>query len=142
VPHNVRVHRVLYILLHEDTTLMRFCLGMVSLAMGLSILIDENWVYFHENMLRIASQPATAGMFGVYGVALLYGAITSKFNRFLLFVEGMLGVFVWTAFAWADSVDHGTITPITVGAAMAFLLLVRYPTHYAPMTKGANDAAE
>jgi TRAP-type uncharacterized transport system fused permease subunit len=135
VPHNVRVNRVLYILLHEDTTLLRFMLGMVSLSMSAFVFFDPDWIYFHENMTRIASQNNTAVMFGIYGVALLYGAITSKFNRFLLFIEGMLGVFVWSAYAWADCIDHSGMTPMTVGAMMAFLLLVRYPTHYAPQGK-------
>jgi hypothetical protein len=135
VPHNVRVNRIIYILLHEDTTLLRFMLGLVSLAMSSFVFLDEDWIYFHENMTRIASQNATAGMFLLYGAALLYGAITSKFNRFLLFIEGMLGVFVWSAYAWADWIDHSNMTPMTVGAAMAFLLLVRYPTHYAPREK-------
>lgn len=139
MPHNVRVNRVLYILLHEDTTLLRFFLGIVSVAMGWSIAFDENWIYFHESMTRIASQGATALMFAIYGIALLYGAITSKFNRFLLFIEGMLGVFVWTAYAWADWKDHSGMTPVAVAAVMAFLLLVRYPTHYAP--REDSDAA-
>jgi hypothetical protein len=135
VPHNVRVNRVIFILLHEDTTLLRFFLGLVSMSMGLFVYLDPDWIYFHENMTRVATQGSTSAMFWIYGTALLYGAITSKFNRFLLFVEGMLGVFVWTAYAWADWIDHGTATPISVGAAMAFLLLVRYPTHYAPQEK-------
>lgn len=140
MPHNVRVNRVLYILLHEDTTLLRFFLGVVSIAMGFGILMDENFKYFHENMLRVANQQATSFMFMIYGAALLYGSVTSKFNRFLLFIEGMLGVFIWVAFAWADWMDHEAVTPVAVGAAMAFLLLVRYPTHYAPRRVG--DAGE
>lgn len=138
MPHKVRVGRVTYILLHEDTTLLRFFLGLVSLAMCGWILLDDTFHIFHENMLRIASQGATATMFGIYGLALLYGAITCRFNRFLLFIEGMLGVFIWTAFAWADWIDHGEPTPVIVGACMAFLLLVRYPTHYAPGGRNAR----
>jgi hypothetical protein len=140
VGHKITVPRILYILLHEDTTLLRFCLGWVSLAMGISIFFDEDFKYFHEPMLRIVPQETTAAMFAIYGTALLYGSITSKFNRVLLFVEGMLGVFAWTAFAWADYASHGDITPVAVGAGMSFLLLVRYPTHYTPL--GGGDAAQ
>jgi hypothetical protein len=142
MPHPIKVSRFTYILLHEDTTLVRLFFGLGALLMALTIGMDEDFKYFHENSLRIAPQWGTALMFFLHGTALVYGAITSKFNRWLLILEGMVGTFVWSAMAYTDFLDHGGITPVFIGACMAFLLLVRYPTHYTPPHRRTDDDAQ
>lgn len=140
MPHQIKVNRLVYILLHEDTTLLRLFFGLASILMGMTIGFDEDFKYFHETSLKIAHQWGWSAMFCMQGTALVYGSITSRFSRWLLLIEGMVGVFVWAAFAWVDFIDHGGVTPVAIGAAMAFLLLVRYPTHYTPPHRRNDDA--
>jgi hypothetical protein len=60
-PH--KVNRLLYLLLHEDTTLLRLFFGIASLIMGAFIGFDDDFKYFHETALKVAPQWVMALMF-------------------------------------------------------------------------------
>jgi hypothetical protein len=130
MPHLIRVNRLLYMLAKEDTTLLRLFFGLASILFGCRLMFDDSWHVFHESSLRIAPQWVLMEMFFAHGAAVVYGSITSRNNLPLLWLEGILGVFIWMAVAWTDLIDIGTASPSLVGAALAFFLLVRYPTHY------------
>lgn len=130
MPHQIKVSRFIYMLAKEDTTMLRFFFGLASVCMSLRLFLDQDWIYFHESTLRIANQFVLGELFLAHGLAVIYGSITSRFNLLLLWLEGVLGVFIWTSVAWADLVDIGSPSPSLMGAAVAFFLLVRYPTHY------------
>jgi ABC-type transport system involved in multi-copper enzyme maturation permease subunit len=125
--------RARWLALSSQTVACRFWFGFTSLGFG-SFLIFSGAVHNpnseYRYMIQLASDEVWAAGFVVYGIALLYGVFTRSFSKIQLYLEGVLGVAVWAGGGIAVSLAQGTPGAMSVGALLAFWLLVRYPTHW------------
>ncbi len=125
--------RAAWLTLYSETTAARFWFGLLSLGYASFLVFSE---YAHHPgssyvlMFKIAAEWVWATAFILNGLALLYGSFTRKYNTFLLLLEGVLGVAVWSAAAAATTIEQGAPGGTTVGALIALWVLVRYPTHH------------
>lgn len=125
--------RAIWLTLYSETVSSRFWFGLLSLGYA-------SFMYFSDYashpgssyvlMFRIAPDWVWTLAFTLHGIALVYGAFTRKYSTFLLLLEGVLGIAVWTAAAAATTLEQGAPGGTTVGALIAFWVLVRYPTHH------------
>lgn len=116
------------LLLTDQTQLLRFWFGLASVFFGL-FLIGSNVHDTMEYVITIAIAPpsAWASMFFISGSALIYGAITSKYSRLQMFLEGILGTFAWVSVSITGMISQGTVGAVTIAAAISIFLLIRYP---------------
>jgi hypothetical protein len=133
------IKRLMNVLLCGETVLLRFFFSLAGFGWVSWVLVDVSFAEFHEHAMKLATPNQFAMIFFIHSCALLYGVVTQKYNRWLLMLEGALGVFAWSAMAWAETMDQTGIGPSAVGALVAFFLLVRYPTHYTPKDEIHGD---
>jgi hypothetical protein len=127
--------RIVWVLMCSQTSAVRFWFGAASFGFCSFItfsLSDQNFAAKTEysNLSNIAPWWLWAVAFFTHGSALWYGVFTKTFNNFLVVLEGLLGLIVWSASAMAIVLSQHSIGAQTVGACIAFWLLVRYPTHW------------
>ena len=119
------------LLLTGPTDLLRLWFGLASIGFSFWILSDRNYPIEHAMTLAIASTEAQMVLFFIHGAAMLYGVTTGTYNRLLLILEGVLGIFLWVGIGASEAVHQGSPGPMLIaGGGIALFLLVRYPTHY------------
>lgn len=119
-----------------DTKLVRAWFALCSIAWASWLLFDNNIPNTHPLLLTLAPQFHTAVLFLVYSCALLYGVKTEHYSLTMLFIEGIMGFFLWFGSGILDSFQHGAPSPALIGSFISLYLLIRYPTHYS----GGPDA--
>ncbi len=125
--------RALWLVLYAETTASRFWFGLLSLGYASFMSFSEYASHPGSSyvlMFNIAPDWVWSLAFVIHGFALLYGAFTRKYSTFLLLLEGVLGVAVWSAAAAATTLEQGAPGGTTVGALIALWVLIRYPTHH------------
>lgn len=127
---------IIKLLCTGDTKLVRVLFAAVSISWAVWLLFDKSLPQTHPLLLVLAPQFHTAVLFLVYSVALLYGAKTSHYSLTMLFIEGIMGAFLWIGSGILDSIQHGAPSPPLIGSLISLFLLIRYPTHYS----GGPDA--
>jgi hypothetical protein len=126
--------RVVWLFVYSQTAAVRFWFGAASIGFGSFVTFSLSDPTFaanseYKNMESIAPWWIWSTGFFVHGLSLWYGVFTRTYNRLLVILEGLLGQVVWTASAIVIVLAQHTIGAQTVGACIAFWLLVRYPTH-------------
>lgn len=126
-------YRMIWLTLYTETTSSRFWFGLLSLGYASFMFFSEYASHPGSSyvlMFKIAPDYIWSLAFVIHGLALIYGAFTRKYSTFLLILEGVLGVAVWSAAAAATTLEQGAPGGTTVGALIALWVLVRYPTHH------------
>ena len=118
-----------HLLLSADTAPSRFWFAMVSIFAGVNHIGSVS-IAAGVLMVELAPNWVWCLLFNLHGVALLYGVITHRFNKALLFFEGILGATLWIATAAATTFANGKPDAAVAGAIIAIWLLIRYPTHW------------
>jgi hypothetical protein len=126
-------NRILWLLLHSQTSALRWWFSFFSFLYGIDI-ISSPWTNTHgvEHSLMFKLAP-----FWVWGIlyflhagSVMYGVLTRKFSNYQLFIEGVLGTALWSATAISAWEMQGAPEISLAGAFVALWLLVRYPTHW------------
>lgn len=129
-------NRILATLLFGKTELLRIFFALCSFGWGFWALTDAKFSAEHATTVSFVPLPQLGILFMVHSVAVWYGVKTQRYNVFLLFIEGLLGAFLWIGVGIAEAKGQGTIGPTLFGGVCALFLLIRYPTHYT----GGRDA--
>ncbi len=66
-------------------------------------------------------------LFVLVGCVTIYGAVTCRYSKATLVVEGLLGVALWSAVSISSSISQGSIGAVTIAGVVSVFLLVRYP---------------
>lgn len=129
---NFRVNKrsLLGLILTGETSLLRLWFSIWSFGWAFLAITDRNFIEMHKYTSQIAPIPVLAALFAIHATALLYGVVTRKFNTLLLFLEGVLGVFLWAGVGIAEIAQYHSFTPASLAGFTALFLLIRYPTHY------------
>ncbi len=129
---NIRVNRnsIIGVILTGETALLRIWFSLWSFSWTFLSFVDGNFATTHDFVAKIAPIPVLAFLFFVHAFSLLYGVITRRYSTTLLFLEGILGVFLWAGVGIAESLQYKTISPSVLAGFTALFLLIRYPTHY------------
>lgn len=125
--------QLLWVLNKSQTTSTRFWFGFASIGFGSFMMSSPavlNGSSEYSMMLKLAPNFVWATAFAVNGLSLLYGVFTKTYSRTLVIFEGLLGTVAWTACAATIVISQHTFGATVAGAAVAFWLLVRYPTHW------------
>ena len=123
--------KLISLLLVGETAMLRFWFAVASFGYGSWALMDSEYAIMHPMSLRLASDHMQGVLFLTHALALIYGVKTGKFSNLLLFVEGILGVFLWCGIGIAEAIQQGTPGPMLLGGGgISMFLLLRYPTHY------------
>lgn len=125
-----RLDNILFV---EQSTTTRLWFGLTTFMFGWFFVGAEtvhNGLSEYALMLKLAPDWVWAVGFWINGASLIYGSFTSRWGKFQLFLEGVLGVVVWVGSAYAVTVTQGVLGAHSVGAAIAFWIYVRYPTHW------------
>ena len=120
----------MHMLLTGNTNLLRFFFSLCSFGFAVWVTFDSRYAEQHSYAVLLASPHAQGLLFMVHGFAVFYGVLTSRFSKVLLFMEGILGVFLWCGIGVAESLQQGTPGPLLMASLIALFLLIRYPTHY------------
>lgn len=135
---NRLIDRLKFIIFEEQSTTTRLFFGLTTLFFGFFFLsastIDD---YVNEYLFMLSLAPAWLWGVGfcVNGTALLYGAITNKYSKIQLFLEGVLGVVVWIGSAYAVVVTQRALGAHVIAGLIAFWIYIRYPTHWEGIEK-------
>jgi hypothetical protein len=122
--------RLLYLLVFSETSMTRFWVGLCSLGWAVLMTNDNLHTYASLNlMLSLAPWYLWVLGFSVNGISLIYGVVKRQYSTLQLWIEPLLGFTLWTSAAISHFITQGVIGPISLGAAIFFWLLVRYPTH-------------
>lgn len=122
---------VLVLLFTADTKLLRFWFALASLAYATWLVLDPNYSVIHPLSVQVAPAEALAILCCIHGVSMLYGVFTGYYSTVLLFLEAILGVFLWVGLGIAHAYEQGTPGPMLIaGGGISLFLLIRYPTHY------------
>lgn len=113
-----------------DTKLLRLCFAIVSVTWASWLILDPNINVTHPILQVLGPSPYISTLFLVYSSALIYGVKTAHYSLSMLFIEGIMGTFLWVGSGILDSIQHQTLSPPLVGGLIALYLLIRYPTHY------------
>jgi hypothetical protein len=112
----------------SETLALRFWFGLVSIGFAAFLLFEavSHWEY----AVSFSFMPhwAWATLFAINGAALLLGAITKRYSKVHLLVEGGLGVFLWVAMGITSMISQGTPGAITMSMFISVWLCIRYPT--------------
>lgn len=111
-----------------DTRLLRFWFGVAALFAGIFFLVGGRAVEEYKLTLIVLPHFVWSFLLTLNGLYLVYGAITKRFNRISLFMEGFLGSITWTTLAVTSMISHGSVGGITVAAFINIYLLLRYPS--------------
>ena len=128
-------NRLLSLLLFGDTAMLRFFFALTSVGWGVWVLSDPTFAAQHAMTIAFVPLPQLGILFITHACAVFYGIWTHRYNVILLFIEGLLGVFLWVGVGLAEAKGQGALGPTLFGGIAAMFLLIRYPTHY---TKGRN----
>lgn len=128
---NLLKSRLVGHLLLGDTKLLRLWFAVASLTYPLWLILDPSYVKLHTVAVSLASIDAQVILFSLSSSAMIYGVVTGKFSRLLLFAEGLLGTFLWVTLGVAEAVKLGSPGILLLGGGgTALYLLVRYPITY------------
>lgn len=116
------------LLLTGSTSLLRFWFGLTAIGYAVFLLRVPADHYEYAVTMQVASRYVWVALFILVGCATVYGAVTSKYSKATLVVEGFLGVAVWTAVGISSSISQGSIGAVTIAAVISIYLLIRYPT--------------
>ena len=113
------------LLIAGDTRQLRFWFGLtgIAYALFLSFAAPSHWEY--GLAFQVLPPHAWSIMFSVSGLALVYGAVTCRYDRLMLTLEGVLGSIAWTALSITTMMSQGTIGAVTVAALINLNLLLR-----------------
>lgn len=117
------------LLVRADTVSVRFWFAIASISASLNHY-TANHGSVATAMAALAPHGVWLSLFLLHGCALLYGVLTHKFGKTLLFLEGILGTALWVAAAFAVIQTKGMPDATLAGALIALWLLIRYPTHW------------
>lgn len=129
-------NRVLSALLFGKTENLRVFFALCSFGWGLWVLTDSRFEAEHAATVAFVPIPQLGILFLVHGFAMFYGVWTGRYSVWLLFLEGLLGAFLWVGVGIAESYGQQAIGPTLFGGLCALFLLIRYPTHYAGSRNG------
>ena len=124
-------NRILAALLFGKTETLRIFFAACSFGWGFWALTDPKFPVEHASTLAFVPLPQLGILFIVHAVAVWYGVNSERYNVVLLFIEGLLGAFLWIGVGVAEAKGQGTLGPTLFGGLTALFLLIRYPTHYA-----------
>jgi hypothetical protein len=116
-----------YIFTESETIAVRFWFGLITLGYGFylpTVNLKSDFV------LAIMLMPAWLWgiLFGINGIATIYGTLTSKKSRINMLVECVLGTFCWITIGVTVSMAQGIPGPTLMASMVSLWLLVRYPT--------------
>jgi hypothetical protein len=123
-------NRILSKLIFGDTENLRTFFALCSFGWGLWALTDANFAKDHASVISFVQLPQLGILFFIHCAGVLYGVNTGRYNVILLFIEGLLGAFLWVGVGIAEAIGQGTAGPTLFGGMCALFLLIRYPTHY------------
>lgn len=124
----INVSPLAYILLKSETSAIRFWFGLTSFFFG--VFLASNSASHWEYLITFIVMPhwAWGTGFMISGAAMIRGAITSKFNTVIMFLESILGTMLWVGVAASSMMSQGGPGAVTIAATMSIWLLIRYPT--------------
>ena len=125
--------QLLWVLTKSQTTSTRFWFGMAGIGFGSFLMFSPavtNGVSEYAMMMKLAPSYVWSLAFSINGLALLYGVFSQTYSKTLVIFEGLLGTMAWTTTAVTIVISQHTLGATVAGAAVAFWLLVRYPTHW------------
>jgi hypothetical protein len=122
--------RLNWLLFRSQTSATRMWFALCSIGFS-SFMFFSGSAYHSEDeyvlMIQMAPDWMWSLAFLTHGLSLLYGVIFRVYNNFLLTLEGVLGVLIWSATSIAMSLAQGAIGATTAGALIAAWICVRYP---------------
>lgn len=121
---------LLHLILAGETALLRLCFALCSFGWTIWLFTDKLFSVNHPATVLLAGPYVLGTLFFIHACALLYGVRTHKYSKGLLFLEGILGVFLWVGTGISETLNQGTIGPSVFAGLIAIFLLIRYPTHY------------
>lgn len=116
-----------FLILFGETRLLRLWFGLLTTFFSLFVLLGASDRWEYQLTFELLPPIVWAIMFVYSGSALVYGAITCRYNKILLFLEGILGSLAWTAFSITSMISQGSPGAITMVALINIYLLIRYP---------------
>lgn len=122
--------KLMRMLLIGNTNLLRFFFSLCSFGFAAWVMFDPNYPIQHPYAVTLASPHAQGLLFMVHGFAMMHGVVTGRYSHVLLFMEGVLGVFLWCGIGVAETLQQRTPGPLIMASLIALFLLIRYPTHY------------
>lgn len=125
--------------LTADTRLMRFWFALCSLGYANWVFFDEFYPILHPSITKFVDIGVLPWLFLTHAAVSIYSVLREKTNTQFLFLEGVLGVFLWLATGIAETTDQGSLGPNLIASFMAIYLLIRYPTHYRHASRRSTD---
>lgn len=123
--------RLAMLLLTADTALLRYWFSWASMGYALMVLMDQAYPSNHPLAVALCDAHYQVILFALHAIAMFYGVMTRRYSTTLLFIEGILGVFLWCGIGIAEAIQQGTPGPMLIaGGGISLFLLMRYPTHY------------
>lgn len=120
------VLRLRYVFLESETVAVRAFFATITLGYALFMPHAAETPQYEVALMLMPAWVWSVG-FALNGSALLYGVMTRKSGKFLLALEGMLGVVVWLTMGIATAVASGTVGPTMMASFIAIWIYVRYP---------------
>jgi hypothetical protein len=131
-------NRLQFIILEEQSTTTRLFFGLATFFFGIFFLTARS-LEFYSNEYTFMFSLAPAWLWGIgfmlNGSALIVGAVTNKYSKIQLFLEGVLGVVVWIGSAYAVVVTQRAVGAHVIAGLIAFWIYIRYPTHWEGIDK-------
>lgn len=117
------------LMLVGSTQMLRLWFGITACFFAIFIT-SESALTNPEYALGFAIVPQVywAIAFMVNGAVLIYGAITSKYSKIGLILEGILGTALWAAVGITVMISQGSLGAVTIATFLSVYLLIRYPT--------------
>ena len=115
------------LLLTGSTALLRFWFGFAAIGYGFFLATAASDHFEYRVTMLVMNRYLWMVLFCIVGVTGIYGAITSKYSKATLVVEGFLGTALWTAVSISSAMSQGSIGAVTIAGVISIFLLVRYP---------------
>jgi hypothetical protein len=125
--------------LTADTRLMRFWFALCSIGYANWVFFDDHYSVLHPSINNFVDVQMLPWLFLTHACVSIYSVLSEKTNTYFLFLEGVLGVFLWLVTGISETTDQGSLGPNLIASFMAIYLLVRYPTHYRHDSRRSTD---
>lgn len=119
--------RLRVVLLEEPTGNVRFFFGLIAIGYGFVIPGFSAHPMYAMSMEWFNPWIWTAA-FMISGIALVWGALSSKPTRLGFILEGVLSWVAWFLLGLTTAVSQGMPGPTFFASLIAGWILVRYPT--------------
>lgn len=116
------------LLLIGPTQMLRLWFGLMTCLFAFFISSRTASVELEFSLtFELLPQLAWSALLVLVGSTLIYGAVTSRYSKLGLALEGILGTAVWAAIGITGMISQGSLGAVTIGILLNMFLLIRYP---------------